>query len=526
MSAAGGRPATGSVKWRRHAKPPHRLQWHARITLADGSRPWIALDPSIAADDVAGARRCAAETSADFREHGHVRDSVRETVAEYAARWLASREGVIASNADSASHLRIHVLPVLGPLDMRAIGRDDIERFVAVLDKKVRAGEMSASTAGDRWGTLTKMFKDATFAKPATGLRCLTVDPTHNVRGPDDDGADKSLQFLYPSEFSQFMVCREVPRAWRRNVAIALYLALRDGEQRALQWSNVDLEHGVVTVAEVIDRKTNKRRDGTKGSNKIRMVPIPATLAPLLAAMKKASKGKGLVCPRSTTKHMARDLRRWLMVANVTRSQLHDDTTVNKPLRWHDLRATGLTWYAVTGRSSTEIRDIAGHTMTSMTDRYMRTAGVIRAGRFGEVFPPLPDPSDLVAVGSASVSSRDDTPRAKYAKPMAYMVEAPRIEGLTEDCESSQIHVVPELPPSTHSDETSRASRPFADAPMPSALPVTEPTDAELERGILDAVRIGLGDVARTLSAQLTERQRARVPANVVDLDKRRGRTL
>jgi hypothetical protein len=50
-------------------------------------------------------------------------------------------------------------------------------------------------------------------------------------------------------------------------------------------------------------------------------------------------------------------------------------------------------------------------------------------------------------------------------------------------------------------------------------------SDAELERGILDAVKMGLGDVARTLAAQLEARQRTRA-GNVVTLDpsKRRGR--
>jgi integrase len=210
------------------------------------------------------------------------------------------------------------------------------------------------------------------------------------VRGPDNDGTEKALQFLFPSEFSELMACDKVPVAWRRNVAIATYLCLRDGEQRALKWSAVDLTHGVVTVAEVVDRRTGEDREGTK-SNTARTVPIPAPLMPLLEAMHKDSGGKGTVCPRWTTLHLARDLRRWLWIANVRREALHTKTKVSKPMRWHDLRASGLTWYAVEGRSSTEIRDIAGHTMTSMTDRYMRAAGVLRGDRFGRPFPPLPE---------------------------------------------------------------------------------------------------------------------------------------
>jgi hypothetical protein len=47
------------------------------------------------------------------------------------------------------------------------------------------------------------------------------------------------------------------------------------------------------------------------------------------------------------------------------------------------------------------------------------------------------------------------------------------------------------------------------------AVQNTEPTEAELERGILEAVRLGLADVARTLSRPL-EDQRRGAPANAV----------
>jgi hypothetical protein len=49
-----------------------------------------------------------------------------------------------------------------------------------------------------------------------------------------------------------------------------------------------------------------------------------------------------------------------------------------------------LAWLAVEGASPTMIRDVAGHTQTSMTDRYMRSAAILRGGRFGRPFPPLP----------------------------------------------------------------------------------------------------------------------------------------
>ncbi len=53
------------------------------------------------------------------------------------------------------------------------------------------------------------------------------------------------------------------------------------------------------------------------------------------------------------------------------------------------------------------------------------------------------------------------------------------------------------------------------------AEPGTEPTDVELERGILDAMRIGLVDVARTLATRLEGR---RALGNVVDLAAERAK--
>ncbi|MGD0678198.1 MAG: hypothetical protein ABSC94_22535 [Polyangiaceae bacterium] len=49
-------------------------------------------------------------------------------------------------------------------------------------------------------------------------------------------------------------------------------------------------------------------------------------------------------------------------------------------------------------------------------------------------------------------------------------------------------------------------------------------TDEQLERAIVDAVTMGLVDVAQTLARQLEARRAARLPANVVPLDGKRGR--
>ena len=63
----GGRPAVGTLKWRRHPIPPHPFQWFVRVTLRSGKRPWIPLDPRIEEGNVEAARVDARRVSETAR---------------------------------------------------------------------------------------------------------------------------------------------------------------------------------------------------------------------------------------------------------------------------------------------------------------------------------------------------------------------------------------------------------------------------------------------------------------------------
>jgi hypothetical protein len=301
------RVARGTTVWE-PATSKREGHYKSRIVLkADpGSKPWIHHDPGPRSKEALAraveraahwTEKAAAEgrTREDFglvprgprvlveraapASDAPVRAGTPETVSTYAKRWIKARTGRVASVGDNESHLEHHVLPVLGPVLVAKVTRADVERLVAALDEKVRAGALSSKSAKNIWGTCSKLFDDATNAKPATGLRCLDSDPTTGVRGPDDDDADKILQFLYPSEVAAFLACEGVPLRWRRNVVIAVYLCLRDGEQRALKWTSVDLVHAVVTIQETFDRRAFAGPRGNEERRRPRG-PYPPRAAP------------------------------------------------------------------------------------------------------------------------------------------------------------------------------------------------------------------------------------------------------
>jgi hypothetical protein len=229
-------------------------------------------------------------------------------------------------------------------------------------------------------------------------LRVRDDNPALDVAGPDR-GVHKAKAYLFPSEFRALVSCRKVPAAWRRMYAVTTYLYLRAAEARALEWPDVDMEHGVALIHRTAD--DSGRLDSTK-SQRARRVAIEPALLPMLRRMHARAGGVGRVLPRMPTeKHLAPMLRRHLTAAGVTRADLHNGDATRRALRFHDLRATGITWAAIRGDDPLKIKQRAGHRTFSTTEAYIREAEAVRDG-FGDVFPALP----VEVVSSADLPER------------------------------------------------------------------------------------------------------------------------
>jgi len=308
-----------------------------------------------------------------------------ETVAEYSERWLADRDGRVASVRDDRSRMTHHVLPLLGPLDVATFTRDDVERLRDALDVKISNGDLSWKTVGSVWTLVTSMCADMVTAKKRA-MRTREDNPCRDVK-PPERGVRKAKQYLYPSEFLKFVSCPAVPIKLRRAAAISVYTFVRDGELRALRWDggDVDIAHGTLSIT-----RSLKRTGAIKStkSGETRRFAIEAALMPLLQSMHDKADGRGPVVD-FRDRHMSRDLRLWLKRAGIMRPELHQGTETRKPLTWYDLRATGITWLAVRGDDPLKIKQRAGHSTFSTTELYIREGEAVREG-FGEVFPPLP----------------------------------------------------------------------------------------------------------------------------------------
>lgn len=215
--------------------------WKVRVRMPDGGRPWVDL-PGVPRDRQDLATESAALVRQALRTGVPVERG--ETFGEYAARWLET----IANQATRKTYrLSLeHAKPTLGHLPIAGVQREHLEDLVTALDAKVNEEAIAPKTAENIWGTVRKLFSDASAHK-AREFRVREDNPARDVR-PPDPGIERLAQWLYPSELLQLLTCERVPVQWRRIYAISAYSGVRVGELAALEWDDVDLERRVITI--------------------------------------------------------------------------------------------------------------------------------------------------------------------------------------------------------------------------------------------------------------------------------------
>ena len=394
------RAATGTVVWVPAGPGEEQGHYKARITLEDGSRPWVHFDPgqksptaeAKARDKAVAATKRARKMGAVAVGKGKVATEAvsgsSETVAEYAVRWIAERKarGLTSVREDEA-RLTMHVLPVLGGFLIVDVSHDDIRRLVQVLDDAVRGGKYRWKTAINIFGVVTRLFSDASASK-RLDLRVRSDSPAMGVRGPDR-GGERGGSYLYPVEALRLLACEKVPLLRRVVYAVAMWTGMRWGELQVLRPESVQLKGGYILVSRALNRLT-KEAKGTK-NRRTRKVPIAPSLMPLMVGLVARPQGEGgLLLDLPMQKTHAERLRADLLKAGVVRAELYANDEQSMPINFHSLRHTYATWLALDGHEAMVIQQRGGWADLSMVQRYVEEAEVVGGGDVGVPFPELP----------------------------------------------------------------------------------------------------------------------------------------
>jgi integrase len=410
------RPRTGYVEPRRRSNGA--LYFVARIRLADGSRERVNVPEAYCAPAGGMTARDRAELYAQARQeredqtHDLLRDRERrkaelakqhdehhgETCTRYFGRFLRHREeiGKVRRGRDLQSCWDVWIAPRIGSKPIAEVTRDDVEDVRDALDRAVAQRKkegalvgLSGARARNVWSVLTSMMKEACTSK-RRDLRVRADNPCSTVQPPDRTDPKKKT-FVYPAEFLKLVSCRKVPREWRELYAVACYLYLRPGELRALLWTDVDFEAGVVHVTKAYD-EDSKSLKPPKTRNGVRDVPIPAALVPLLRIMHKRSRGLGEVLPIMCGLNENRRsawMRKHFELAKLDRPRLKEESATTMMVNFRSWRDTGITWLALDGVDVAKMQRRAGHDSISTTLGYVKMAEDL-TGSIGEPFPALP----------------------------------------------------------------------------------------------------------------------------------------
>jgi integrase len=346
-----------------------------------------------------------------------------ETCADYFKRWNKARAAKSPRQASADENaFRLHVADQIGALPILGITRERLIEFSHHLDTIAAKGEaFGAKRARNIFSTVAAMFRDA-FESKDRALRVLTTNPMANVPWPERSASKALKQMLFPAEFLALVSCPDVPIVRARLYSVCLYTATRAAEVRVLDASHFDLKHGSVQILmsdDPITRKATGSTSATKStkSGKARLASLEPSLAPVVAAMIKELGGTGRLFPErpkglpqanqwrpasegyipgpdgayGLCGMFKKDLRTALKWAGIEeRPELFDDSdrSASLSIRFHDLRASGITWRHARRDNATEILQECGHEDQATNAIYIRA---LRGLAAADLFPPLPE---------------------------------------------------------------------------------------------------------------------------------------
>ncbi len=170
-----------------------------------------------------------------------------------------------------------------------------------------------------------------------------------------------------------------VKHEWRHVWALALLTGMRNGELFALQWSDIDWDNKLITVARSFNCRL--RKIGSTKAGYWRDVPMSADCLRLLQELKSITGNQNYILPR---------LNRWDhgIQAAVLRNFCLENNLPS--VRFHTLRACFGTQLLRHGVPSAVVMKIAGWKDLKTMQRYIRLAGVEVAGATDKlsVLPP------------------------------------------------------------------------------------------------------------------------------------------
>lgn len=169
------------------------------------------------------------------------------------------------SHANDERHLRLYLVPHFGQMQVKAITTGEINRFI----DKMAADEVNPKTARHIINTLNMVCKHAVSSGYLLTNPCAKGE-RQQVRG--SSGERKG----YHADEVAAMLAQKMTNQVRAIIMTAAFTGIAANEMQGLQWRDVDLYSGTLTV----DRTGYRYmvQDETKTEYRRRTLPMPSAL--------------------------------------------------------------------------------------------------------------------------------------------------------------------------------------------------------------------------------------------------------
>ena len=328
---------------------------------------------TVTANTKKGVKIKARETVNAFAANGY---SVKEkptitTYRELVALWWESYKNTIKPNSQQSMEgiVRLHILPVFGDYKLDKLTTPVIQQQVNKWADKANKGEKGAYANYSFLNNINRRI-----LQYGVTMQAIQHNPARDVIIPrKQQNKEHKVKFFSNQELKQFLEYLDSLDLsnYENLFDYVLYKTLlasgcRIGEALALEWSDIDLKKGIISISKTLNRYQETNTPKSKAG--LREIDIDKATVSLLKQYKKRQqvqswqlgRSEGIVFTPFTTKYAYACLLR-------KRLQGHFKSAGVPDISFHGFRHTHATIMLYAGIEAKDLQYRLGHSNISMT---------------------------------------------------------------------------------------------------------------------------------------------------------------